>query len=152
MAANDTQLTLPLLDTPLVEGPSGKLTIPWYKFLVNVFQKLGAGSVPGGVYLQLINGVITAFQAITGENLGDIITADTPGQPAIALDVGGSPWSWKAPSAGFVIVFASQVEITRGLLTVQAGLQGGAYPVRAGDSLTLTWFGDLLPTATFFPD
>lgn len=68
-----------------------------------------------------------------------------------SVTLGATPYSYTAPSGGWVIVrggTVSAIQYTRSITTL-TGLTSGIFPVGQGDILTITY--TVLPTVTFFP-
>ena len=66
--------------------------------------------------------------------------------------VGGSPFSFTAPSGGYMIIrggTVSAVELTRTVTTL-TGQTGGFFPLSQGDVLKVTYSG--LPVMVFVPN
>lgn len=69
----------------------------------------------------------------------------------ITVSVGGSPFVFTAPSAGYIILrggTVSAVELTR-TVTILTGQTAGFFPLSQGDQLTVTY--SALPTMVFVP-
>lgn len=70
----------------------------------------------------------------------------------ITVAVGGSPFAYTAPSAGYIIIrggTVSAVQVTRTVTTL-TGQTAGIFPVSQGDVLTVTYSG--LPAMVFVPN
>lgn len=75
----------------------------------------------------------------------------SPPSSESTLVLGASPWSYQAPSAGFVIIrggTVSAVQFTRSVTTLTGQTQG-VFPMSQGDTITITY--SVLPTATWVP-
>lgn len=74
------------------------------------------------------------------------------GGKAVTATVGGSPFTYTAPSAGHVLVSGgtvSAISLTRGRTTIATGMTSGFVPVSAGDAVTVTY--TVAPAVTFLP-
>jgi len=72
---------------------------------------------------------------------------------AQTVAVGASPFSYTANANGVLIVsggMVSAIAVTRGRVTVSAGVIAGAIPVSTGDLIKVTY--SVLPTMTFLPN
>lgn len=75
----------------------------------------------------------------------------TPPSQELAIKITASPYTYIAPSKGFVVInggSVSQVAFTR-VGTYTTGQTAGMFPVSANDKLTITYSG--APTITFVP-
>jgi hypothetical protein len=76
------------------------------------------------------------------------------GQPSgaeIAINVGISPYTFLAPTAGTMLIrggTVSAIQLTRSITTL-IGLTAGLFPLANGDQLTVTYTG--LPTMVWYP-
>jgi hypothetical protein len=69
----------------------------------------------------------------------------------ITVAVGGSPFTFTAPSAGYIIIrggTVSAVQLTRTVTTL-TGQTSGFFPLSQGDQLTVTY--SALPVLVFVP-
>lgn len=69
----------------------------------------------------------------------------------ITVSVGGSPYTFTAPSGGYIILrggTVSAVELTRTVTTL-TGQTAGMFPLSQGDQLKVTYSG--LPVMVFIP-
>jgi hypothetical protein len=67
------------------------------------------------------------------------------------LILGASPWSYQAPSAGFIIIrggTVSAVQFTRSVTTLTGQTQG-VFPMSQGDTITITYSS--VPSAVWVP-
>lgn len=144
----------PQINTPFV-NPDGSLSIPWYKFLIALWQKTGGGNTPvqQSTYIKPIGGGnFAVFDATTGANLGTITTVSPSGGPAQPKVVGASPWVFVAITIGTLAVESGQVELSRdgGVTWDVFSLAGAAVPVLVGDEVRVTYYNST-PKVTFFP-
>lgn len=147
----------PQIDTPFVEA-GGTVTYPWYRFLVNLWQRTGAGMAlpPNAVILLDSNGTppVQAFDAITGELIGTVPLSGSAGGPAQPQTLAASPFVFTAGEAGTLTVFGGQIELSRdhGLTYYLVSLTGGPVPLLKGDKVQVTWFSTQPPSPViFFP-
>lgn len=144
-----------------VDPTTGVWTVPWQRFFINIWQRLGGSrsSLPAAAYLQQVGtgdgDEVTVHDALTGDQIGPgpIAFGTVSGGAPVAVPIGASPATVVAAGAGTIISSgATQVEFARppaGFITVVSAV-GGAVPVVAGDQVRLTW-GGAAPTVTFFP-
>lgn len=154
MAQNDlTLIVLPLQDYPITEND--RITLPWSRFLTALARAAGGGIAPDSpsVVLKLVGGFLVAYNAVTGVVIGTIPLANQPGGAAQLVVVTGSPQTYTSISDGNLVVFAAGVELSRdnGATWYQVTLQGGSIPMKKGDMVRVTWFGQN-PTITWFPN
>lgn len=74
-----------------------------------------------------------------------------PSGAETGITLGASPYSYTAPSGGWIVVrggTVSAIQYTRSVTTL-TGLTAGIFPVGQGDVLIITY--TVLPTVTFFP-
>ncbi len=74
-------------------------------------------------------------------------------QPAAAITVGGSPFTYAAPSNGEMVITGTvtSVAIVRQGTSVSTGLLVGIFPIRRADHLVVT-YPAAAPTLTFLPN
>lgn len=76
--------------------------------------------------------------------------SDTPIDAASAITVGASPYTYTPTNSGIVVVTGgtvSQLDYGRQGAFTSLGITAGVIPVKAGDSLRITY--TVAPTATF---
>ena len=152
-----TQVTgFPQAGQPFVEdNGSGSmvLTRPWQRFLANLWNKSGGGNaLINAAYLTINNGVLSVYQAVTGQLIGQLAVFNNPGQPGVAQVLGASPFVFTSPGTGSLIVESGQVEISRdhGVTLLICSLTGGAIPVLKLDQVRVTWY-NAKPKVTYLP-
>lgn len=142
---------------PKPEAPAiasdGTFTFVWYRFLSNLWQQLGRSNIPIGqmVLLQQITQGLQALTASTGAVLGKLLTSFSVGGVPEPLALVNSPWTFSAPGPGTLLVSSGACAIGRGGTFYPAGLTGGVLPLMLGDSVQVTWYGHVPPTATWLP-
>jgi hypothetical protein len=76
----------------------------------------------------------------------------SPAAPIQPVTLTGSPFSYRAGSAGSVAVSGgtvSAISITRGTTTIPTGATSGTFPVANGDTVAITY--TVAPTVSFIP-
>src|SRR5215469_10962496 len=109
----------PKLDSAFT-NPNLTITIPWYRFLVNLWRRTGGSNVPQNA------------QALYDQSSG--------GAEEV-LNVGNSPLVFTATLVGFLTVFGAQVEINRTGQWRLVSLVGGSFWLMNGDLARVTWTG-----------
>jgi len=150
----------------------------WWRFLYNLsLQVLGPASVTANLealgefetdisgvdaigYAQQIANLSIPQDADSGLSQQTLTTAilmaqdgllqdPTPlAQPEQAVSVGGSPFTYTAPFAGWVRITGGTVSNISIKRTSSYTVTGDVFPVSKGDQLTITYSG--LPTVVFF--
>lgn len=130
----------------------------WFRFLNNLWNKLGKGFSTNGdaVFLASASGgglPVTMYDAVTGQVLGQVETTPVNPGPAEPQVLVVSPFEYVAVKVGTLIVFSGEVEISRdsGLTWYKVGLSGGALPLLVTDLARVSWFGPVVPEVTFLP-
>lgn len=75
----------------------------------------------------------------------------TPPGIEATVTLGATPYTYTAPSGGFLLVrggTVTAIQLTRSLTTL-TGLTSGLFPLSQGDQLTITY--TVLPTVIFYP-
>jgi hypothetical protein len=148
-------VVVPRLDTPLVDLDQGRITHPWYRFLIDLYKKVGGSaiSVPSSAYLALTpSGAIGVYLAATNQLLGFLTITSGQGLPATNVPVGASPFVYTAGTSGYLIVEWGEVEISRdgGNTWYQAFLVGCSLGMTQNDKARITYRAGA-PTITFLP-
>lgn len=149
------QQAFPQLNTPVIQQ-DGRVSIPWYKFFISLWQKAGSAYTPvvGSVALQNTGSGIEAIDATSGASLGFLITTGAPGA-VIPIPQGVSPQTYVPASPGTLVVAGAQVELSRdsGVTWYLASPNGGSFPLLFGDRARMTWYGadPLIPKMSFWP-
>ena len=139
---NVNQPVFPLVTAPFVE-PSGHLTVPWFRFLVNLWNRTGGSNAPvtSAVYfVQAALGSLLAYlvQASGQVLLGTVLTTQSNGPTAQVLNPISSPMNFTASVAGTFIANSGTILLSRGgNLLGQIGVVGGCVPLMAGDGVQL---------------
>lgn len=159
MAAGAPQYQpMPKLDSVLIDS-GGRITIPWYRFLISVYGKL----FPPGVSIQT---PITTFGNFLAQLVANLPAA-LPGALPAALPaafaglaggaeqvqiLGASPFVFHAPIVGVFTSFGAEVELARSGTFHQVSLTGGSFWLMKGDQLRLTWMNaGSPPSAIWWP-
>lgn len=137
----------PKLDSPLVDPETGHIQLAWQRLLISLWQMSGSGHVAapnGAVVSQTSQGAgapLTVISTSTGEILGTLALANQPGDPAVPLTVGTSPFTFLATGDGYLVASSGMVEVSRnsGTTWQQVGLCGGAVPLAKDDLVRVTW-------------
>lgn len=145
----------PRLGTPLA-NEDGTVSIPWYRFLISLWNKLGQGTsqAANAVYLALTGAnTITAYESATGNEIAVLATSSAVGGPAVPVPVGASPFTYTALVSGTLVVFGARVDLSRdnGVTFYPASLVGGPIPLVLHDVAKLSWFSAAAPTVTWLP-
>jgi hypothetical protein len=152
---SSNQQGFPYLGTPLVDS-NGNVSIPWYRFFVSLWRNTGGSNVPGGsavYFVENIAGGVDVYDTATASYIGTLVLSGRPGQPAVPQAPGASPFEYTALIQGTMVVTGAQVELSRdGATWYLVTLTGGAVPLKTGDSIRVTWYGDEIPKVTWFPD
>jgi hypothetical protein len=138
---------MPRLTSPLV-SPDGHLTDEWARFLLKIFQVTGSSTaVPVMAYIAVDGSNVNIYDASTQELIGTVENALAPGAPLAAVPLGGgSPVTYTAATAGFVLVIGAAVELRRGSgAWYAASPNGGSFGLRTGDSVRVTWVDPTVP-------
>ena len=155
--ANISQQPFPKLDAPFIDDV-GNVSRPWYRFLISLWQRTGAGFVVTAstvvIQLSAVTGQLQAYLAQTGEFLGNVAASDLPGGAVQKVVPGASPYIFTCLTAGTLVVFGAQVEWSRdgGATWYLVTLQGGPIPILLNDLVRLTWYNVATPPSVeFFP-
>lgn len=148
---------MPKLDSRFVDE-RGVLQIAWYRLLLTIWQKSGAGDSPNlfAVVFEAQDNAgalpLNIFAAITGEFLGTVRSPTVPGQAAQVLNPNLNPFVFQAPREGLIYVSGGVLEYRRdGGPWYQISATTGNVHIQAQDSVRVTWTGAVLPTVVFFP-
>jgi hypothetical protein len=136
---------LPGNDIP-VTAEDGRVTEPWRRFFLALWQKTGASNttVQNFLFLQQTS---AGLQAYTAGNptvpVGTIPTTGGSGLPPQPLTLASSPFVYSAVGSGTLVVDSGLLEIKRGSggTWYTVSLVGGALPLLAGDFARITWNG-----------
>lgn len=153
------QQGFPQMETPMTDA-NGRVTRPWYRFLISMWQKTGQGTSQGSTaaYLQLSPGPtglpVQVINATTGTVIGTVAFGSSSGGPAQPQAIAGSPFIFTAGANGTLVIFGAEAELSRdhGVTYYPATLNGGALPMLLGDVIRVTWFNPASPPQiTFLP-
>ena len=82
---------VPRLDTPLIDD-NGAISIPWYRFLIGLWQRLGSGFIEAqnAVTLQSSGGMLQPVNAVTGQTgqvIGPVVISGTASTDPVVREV-----------------------------------------------------------------
>ena len=143
----------PKPEAPAIDASTQTLTWPWYRFLANLWTQVGAGMIPLGTGLTLVQ-ITAGLQALSnasGALVATVFGSTTTGATPALQTLTASPWVFKAGVPGTLLVFGGKVELQRVGVYYPVGLAGAALPLLVGDSARVTWYGPEPPTVTWLP-
>jgi hypothetical protein len=150
-AGGTNNSAFPLLGTPMVDS-AGRLTVPWYRMLIDIFRKVGGSSVLTSstvVIQETAEGDLQAIQVSTGAVIGNLTLAAI--LPVQILTPVSSPFKFQSSAQGTFVASSGAISLSRdGTNFFPVSLTGGACPMQIGDTVELTWFSSEVPQATFF--
>lgn len=120
---------MPKLDAPLT-NPNGNVSIPWYYFLVSLWQRVGGSNIPTNSKILFDSSAGAAEQV----------------QAPVA-----NPFTFKAPVVGSLTVAGGKVELQRSGAWYEVSVLGGSFWLMSGDSARISWFGDAPPEVVWWP-
>jgi hypothetical protein len=141
---NNNQPIMPLPTAPLVDGLSGHITLPWFRFLVNLWNRTGGASIPISSAVIFVQGTLDSLVAFLVQGsgqvlLGTVLTASSQGQSPALLTPTVSPFTFTAGSAGTFVANSGTMSITRNGQSFAVGATGGCVPLMAGDEVQLVF-------------
>lgn len=122
----------------------------------------GVGSLPGSVFgnnrVAWVSveppPIVMDFDdegGVINVNGSQIVTGSGVAPVAVGITIPASPWTWTAPSRGFLVIeggVVTGVATTRGGVLVHFSLTTGLYPVAVGDPVTVIY--STVPTSAHF--
>lgn len=87
-------------------------------------------------------------------HLGRFDAGGMSSRNAVTTTAGTSPYTYTAPCDGVIIVTGasiSNIQYSRGSTSTTMGVAAGAFPVRGGDGIKISWL-ITAPTITFIPN
>lgn len=86
-SVNQAYLAMPRLDTPFIDV-GGRVSPPWYLFLVSLWQKIGGSNttLQGTVVLTNEGGNLMAQQSFTGDVVGEIVTVGSKDADSLVME------------------------------------------------------------------
>lgn len=128
--SHQTFQPMPKLDAPLTNA-NGNVSIPWYYFLVTLWQRTGGSS----------------GQPVSG----NIIYDNSTGGAEIVQTLAASPFVFLAAGVGFLTAAGGKIELNRSGVWYEVSVTGGSFWLMAGDQARVTWFGDAPPQVIWWP-
>ena len=141
------------LDAPFVDA-SGRMTPPWNRLLLYLWQQVGAGNIPQASSLQLsfANSPNVDIVNNQGQIIGSVQVENTPGTPEEILNVGTSNvFVYTATVSGTLVVNMGRLELSRSGPFYVVGVMGGAVRLLPNDKARISWAGSPAE-AIWFPD
>lgn len=156
---------MPKLNTPIVDE-RGYATSALARFFTTLWLKSGSNGRMLGDASSIQNAVtfaqeataagapLTAYNTLTGEELGVIQLQDVPGGPEVVQTLAASPFVFTAPHEGMLLVNGGKTEFSRdaGTTWYQGSLVGGFIPVQKADMVRVSWSSAYAPSpVVYFP-
>lgn len=117
---------------------NGNITQQWRLFFQGMYTRLGGQNAPSNAALGTVVNSLT----------------DPPG-PVIPVIVGASPFTYKAPKRGALVISGgglTMVEVTRdGVTFYNTGSFRGMFALSINDSIRVKYLTASAPLMTFFP-
>lgn len=141
--------------TTAIADQRGQLTPAWRRFFQQLFERTGGTAVASNAALNGNSNQQFAVQTASNPTSAVPLAQyrSQPGQTPSAVNVGASPWTFSAPSNGFIVLdggSVSNVEFQRGGVQAQLGNPPELIPLRQSDQIIVTY--SAAPGAVWFPN
>ena len=141
--------------TTAIADQRGQLTPAWRRFFQQLFERTGGTAVASNAALNGNSNQQFAVQTASSQTSAVPLAQyrSQPGQAPFAVNVGASPWTFSAPSNGFIVLdggTVSNVEFQRGGVQATLGNPPEMITMRQADQVIITF--TTAPEATWFPN